>query len=75
MCLVAQQYPTLFNPTECSPPGSFVHGISQARTLEWVTISFSRGSSQARDQTQVLCISCTADRFFTTELPYVRIYI
>ena len=47
---------------DCSPPGSSVHGILQARILEWVAISFSRGSSQPRDQTRV---SCTAGRFFT----------
>ena len=47
-----------------SPPGSFVHGISQARILEWVAISSSRGSSQPRDQTRV---SCVAGGFFTTE--------
>ena len=47
---------------DCSPPGSSVHEIFQARILEWVAISFSRGSSQPRDQTQV---SCTAGRFFT----------
>ena len=41
---------------DCSPPGSSVHGISQARILEWVMISFSRGSSQPRDQTPVFCI-------------------
>ena len=41
---------------ECSPPASSVHGIPQARILEWVAISFSRGSSRPRDQT---CISCT----------------
>ena len=39
-----------------SPPGSSVHGISQARILEWVAISYSRGSSQSRDQTHVSCI-------------------
>ena len=49
-----------------SPPGSSVHGILQARILEWVAISFSRGSSQPRDQT---CVSCIAGRFFTAELP------
>ena len=38
---------------DCSPPGSSVHGILQARILKWVAISFSRGSSQPRDQTQV----------------------
>ena len=47
---------------DCSPPGSSVHGIFQARILEWCAISFSRGSSQPRDQTQVLC---TAGRSFT----------
>ena len=52
----------LFDPMDCSPPGSSVHGILQARMLEWVAISFSRGSSQSRDQTQV---SCIAGRHFT----------
>ena len=41
----------------CSPPGSSVHGILQARILEWVAISFSRGSSRPRDRTQVSCIA------------------
>ena len=49
------------DPMDFSPPGSSVHEISQARILEWVAISFSRGSSQPRDQTQV---SCIAGRFF-----------
>ena len=52
-CLVAQLCPTLCNPMTCSPPGSSVHGISQARILEWVAISFSRGSSPPRDRTHV----------------------
>ena len=43
--LVAQSCPTLRDPKDCSPPGSSVHGILQARILEWVAISFSRGSS------------------------------
>ena len=60
--LVAQLCPTLCDPMDCSPPGFFVHGILQARILEWVAISFSRGSSWPRDQTQV---SCFAGRFFT----------
>ena len=42
---VAQSCPTLSDPRDCSPPGSSVHGISQARILEWGAISFSRGSS------------------------------
>ena len=49
-------------PMDCSLPSSSVHGILQARILEWVAIPFSRGSSQPSDQTQV---SCTAGRFFT----------
>ena len=53
--LVSQSCPTLCDPMDCSPPGSFVHEISQVRILEWVAISFSRGSSQPRDQTHVSC--------------------
>ena len=47
---------------DCSPPGFSVHGILQARILKWVAISYSRGSSQPRDQTRVSCIT---GRFFT----------
>ena len=43
--LEAQSCPTFLDPMDCSPPGSSVHGILQARILEWVAISFSRGSS------------------------------
>ena len=50
---VAQSCPTLCDPVDCSPLGSSVHGILQARVLEWVAISFSRGSSPPRDRTQV----------------------
>ena len=46
---VTQSCPTLCDPMDCSLPGSSVHGIFQARILEWVVISFSRGSSQPRD--------------------------
>ena len=52
-----QSCPTLSHPVDCSPPGSSVHGILQARILEWVTISCSRGSSQPRDQTLVSYVS------------------
>ena len=62
--LVAKSCLTLCNPIDCSPPGSTVHGILQARMLEWVAISFSRGSSQPRDQTQV---SSIAGRIFTIQ--------
>ena len=57
---VAQSCLTLCDPMDCSLPGSSVHGVLQARTLEWAAISFS--SSQPRDQTQV---SWVADRCFT----------
>ena len=50
---VAQSCPTLCNPTGSSLPGTCVHGIFQARVLQWVAISFSRGSSGPRDWTQV----------------------
>ena len=60
--LVTQLCPTLCNPTDHSLPGSSVHGILQARILEWVAIPFSRGSSWPRDQTWV---SRIAGRFFT----------
>ena len=60
--LVAQSCPTLCGPVDCSLPSSSVHGILQERILEWVAISFSRGSSQSRDRNQVFCI---AGRFFT----------
>ena len=46
---VAQLYPTLCDPMDCSLSGSSVHGILQARILEWVAVPFSRGSSQHRD--------------------------
>ena len=53
---VAQSCPTVCDPKDCSLPGSSVHGIFQARILEWVAIFFSRGSSQRRDRTQVSLI-------------------
>ena len=49
---------TLCNPMDCSPPGSSVHGILQARILEWVAMPSSRGSSQPRNRTLVSYISC-----------------
>ena len=54
---VAQWCPILCNPMDCSLPGSSVHGIFQARVLEWVAISFSRGSSRPRVWTPVSCIA------------------
>ena len=52
-----QSCPILCDPMDCSPPGSSVHGILQARILEWVAMSSSRGSSQIRDQNCISCIS------------------
>ena len=67
--LVIQWCPTLCDrmgcsplPMDCSPPGSSVHEIFQARILQWVAIPFPRGSSQPRNQAQV---SCIAGKFFT----------
>ena len=60
--LVAQSCLTLCNPMNCSPPGSSVHGILQARILEWFAISFSRVSSWPRDWP---CVSCIVARCFT----------
>ena len=69
---VAQLCPTLCDPMDCSLLRSSVHGIFQAKVLEWVAISFSRGSSWPRDWTQV---SHTVGRRFTVwatrEVPYL----
>ena len=54
---VAQFCLTLFDPMDCSSPGSSAHGILQARILEWVATAFSRGCSQLRDRTPVSCIN------------------
>ena len=62
MCLCAQSCLTPGDPLDCSPPGSSVHGILQARILEWVAISSSMGSSRPGDRT---CVSCVAGGFFT----------
>ena len=59
---VAQSCPTLCDPMDCYLPGSSVHGIFHAIVLEWIAISFSRGSSPPRDRTQV---SRIVDRRFT----------
>ena len=56
---------TLWNPMDCSLTGSSVHGILQARILEWVAMPSSRGSSQPRDKTRVSYISHIAGRVFT----------
>ena len=65
MCLVTQSCLTLCDPLDCSPPGSSVHGILQARILELVAVSSSKGSSQPRDGNCICCVSYAAGRFFT----------
>ena len=60
--LVVQFCPAPCSHTDCSPPGSSVHGIFQTRILEWISIPFSKGSSQPRNQTWV---SCIAGKLFT----------
>ena len=68
----AQSCPTLCNPLDCSPPGSSLHGILQARILEWVAISFSRGSSVTRDWTGISCNFCLHRLIL---LPLSHVYI
>ena len=58
---------TLCDPMDCNPPSSSVHGILQAKILEWVVVPSSRGSSQPKDRTHISCVSCVAGRVFTTE--------
>ena len=77
-CLVAVMSDP-WNLIHYNLPGSSIHGISQARILEWVAISSSMVSSWPRDWTHVSCVSCITIRFFTTEPlrkpPYINIYI
>ena len=56
--ICAQLCLSLRSPMDCSPPGSSVHGILQARILEWVDIPYSRGPSQPKQQTCISCVSC-----------------
>ena len=81
-CLLGKLCPTVCDPTDWSLPGSSVHGISQARIMEWVAMPFSRGSSQPRVpcpppgnlpdsgmEPRFPASSALAGRFFTTEPP------
>ena len=70
-CMHAQLCLTLCDPLDCSPPVCFVHGISQARILEWVAISFSWGFSPPKDWTAYPAL---AGGFFTAYILYIRIY-
>ena len=76
MCFVAQSCPALLDPMDCSLPGSSIHGILQARILQWVASPSCMGSSQPRERTQV---SLTAGRFSTVrasrETHQARLYL
>ena len=69
VCKVAQSCPTLCDPMDCSLSGSYVHGISQARIMEWVAISFSRESSDPGTEPVSLMSPLLASGFFTTAPP------
>ena len=58
MLKLLQSCPTHYDPMDCITPGSSVHEILQAGTLEWVAMPSSRGSSQPRDQTSVSSVFC-----------------
>ena len=64
--LVTQSCLIPCNLMDCSPPGSSVHGTSQARILEWVATSSCRGSSWPRDRNHVSCLSCIGRRHWAT---------
>ena len=68
---VSQSCPTLCNPVECSLPDSSVHGIFWARVLEWVALSFSRGSCQPSDRTR---LSCIIGRHFTVWATIISLF-
>ena len=65
VCSVASIVSDSLQPMDYSSPGSSVHGILQARILEWVAVPSSRGSSSLRNPTLTSGVSCTAGRFFT----------
>ena len=69
----AQLCLTVCNPMDHNLPGSSVHGVLQARTLEWVAISYSRGSSPVRDQNDVSVSSALAGRFFTSSATWAAL--
>ena len=76
LCTRAQSCLTLCDPMDCSPPGSFVHGILQARILERVAISFSRGSFWPRDRTPTPLMSpALTGGFFITASPVCQLFV
>ena len=69
--VVAQSCPALRDPIDYSLPGSSVHGIFQARVLEWVVISYSRGSSQPRDRNCISCAYCILQHCTLREVSFL----
>ena len=66
ICSVASDF---CDPLDCGPPTSSLQGIIQAKILQWVAISYSKGSFLTQDRTSVSCISCIDRGFFITALP------
>ena len=78
VCMCAQwlqSCPTLCDPMDCSPPGSSVHGILQARILDWVAMPSSRGSSPPRNRTCISCLSCIGKWIFITSATWEATHI
>ena len=73
LCACSQSCLTLCDPMDCSPPGSSVHGILQARTLQWVVMPSSRGSSQPRNQTRSSWVSCIGNRNALIQTKYFSV--
>ena len=73
VCSVAQSCLTLCHPMDCSPPGSPVHGILQARILKWIAMPSSRGSSRSWDQTCVSSVSCIGKQVLYPLVPPLRL--
>ena len=71
VCAIAHLCLSFCDPTGCSPLGLFIHGISQARVLGQVAISYSRGSSQPRDQTYISFASCIGKQIFFLPLSHL----
>ena len=70
----AQSHPSLCDPLDCSPPGFPVHGILQARILEWVVMPSSRGSFQSRDRTHIFYVSCIGRHIYMCVYVCVCVY-
>ena len=74
VCVFSGSVMSDWDPMDCSLPGLSAHGIFEVRILESVAISYTRDSSQPRDQTHVSCVSCITGIFFTTAPPVVKFH-